>query len=206
MSGNRKTDRRIERTRILLRDALMSLIEERGYHEITVQDITDRANVARTTFYLHFKDKDELLFSTMRDLYEDLYAHSPVFTLEQARITMSDPTDLLHVQQYANFYRIMLGERGSMAFLVRVRQYLTDVMHDRYLVPLVQQHRLKPRLPLSLIASIMAGIEIATIQWWVDHDMQPSAGDMARMIDRFSSHSVLWGLGITPDDPAPDAP
>ena len=53
-----KRDRRIERTHQLLSKALMDLIIERGYDSITIQDITDRANVSRTTFYLHFKDKD----------------------------------------------------------------------------------------------------------------------------------------------------
>src|SRR5688572_15483761 len=74
MVEERKVDRRIQRTRTLLRDALMRLIIRRGYDEITIQDITDEANVARTTFYLHFSDKDDLLFSTMRDVYEDLFA------------------------------------------------------------------------------------------------------------------------------------
>ncbi len=66
MTDVKKVDRRIQRTRALLRDALMRLIIRKGYDEITIQDITDEANVARTTFYLHFADKDELLLGTMR--------------------------------------------------------------------------------------------------------------------------------------------
>ncbi|MBC8171477.1 MAG: helix-turn-helix transcriptional regulator, partial [Anaerolineae bacterium] len=69
----RKLDRRKQRTRQLLRDALMALIVAQGYDTITVQDIADAANVARTTFYLHFKDKDELLFEGMREMYETMF-------------------------------------------------------------------------------------------------------------------------------------
>ena len=54
-----KTDRRVQRTRELLQKALIALISERRYDAITIQDIVDRANVGRTTFYLHYSSKDE---------------------------------------------------------------------------------------------------------------------------------------------------
>src|SRR5262245_38506946 len=57
------TDRRVQRTRDLLQRALIDLIGERRYADITIQDIVDRANVGRTTFYLHFTSKDELFLS-----------------------------------------------------------------------------------------------------------------------------------------------
>ena len=58
-----KTDRRVQRTRELLQKTLIELITERGYDAITIQDIVDRANIGRTTFYLHYNSKDELLMS-----------------------------------------------------------------------------------------------------------------------------------------------
>lgn len=61
--NNVKADRRIERTRNRLREALYALIIERGYDTITVQQIIDRAQVARSSFYAHFRDKDDLLLS-----------------------------------------------------------------------------------------------------------------------------------------------
>src|SRR5258708_14782425 len=58
-----KTDKRVERTRKLLQTALIDLIGERGYDAITIQDIVDRANVGRTTFYLHYNSKEHLFMS-----------------------------------------------------------------------------------------------------------------------------------------------
>src|SRR3990172_4149344 len=67
-----KIDRRKERTQRLLRDAFMELIVEKGYDAVTILDITERANVARPTFYLHYNDKEDLLFKMMTEVYDDL--------------------------------------------------------------------------------------------------------------------------------------
>jgi AcrR family transcriptional regulator len=56
------TDRRVERTRRLLQRAMIELLNERSYDDITIRDIVDRANVGRTTFYLHFNSCCRLLF------------------------------------------------------------------------------------------------------------------------------------------------
>src|SRR5579863_9077562 len=103
----KKIDRRIQRTHELLREALMALIEERGYEPISIQDITDRANVSRTTFYLHFRDKDDLLFTTMEELYDNLVEHVHIAPLREASDIngMVDSSDFRHVAEYAKFYR-----------------------------------------------------------------------------------------------------
>ena len=61
-------DRRVQRTRRLLHKALMSCILEKKYESITVQEILNRADVGRSTFYVHFRDKDELLVSGFGEL------------------------------------------------------------------------------------------------------------------------------------------
>lgn len=60
-----KTDRRVQRTRELLQKSLIDLIGERGYDAITIQDIVDRANVARTIFYVHYSSKDDLFLGCL---------------------------------------------------------------------------------------------------------------------------------------------
>jgi AcrR family transcriptional regulator len=67
-----QVDRRVQRTRALLRDALMSLIAEKGYRAITVQNIIDRANLGRSTFYAHYQDKEDLLLSGMEEHVHNL--------------------------------------------------------------------------------------------------------------------------------------
>src|SRR4030095_3323460 len=68
-------DRRIQRTRDLLHQALISLMIEKGYEVITVQDIIDRANVGRSTFYAHYVGKQDLLLSGLKNLSKHMLAH-----------------------------------------------------------------------------------------------------------------------------------
>jgi AcrR family transcriptional regulator len=66
-SESKKLDPRIRRTRKLLNRAFLDLMQEKGFQSITVQDITDRAEVNRATFYAHYEDKYDLLDSFTRE-------------------------------------------------------------------------------------------------------------------------------------------
>lgn len=69
-----RADRRTNRTRRLLRNALMAAILEKGYDAITIEDITERADLGRTTFYLHYKDKEDLLIESLEAITDELRA------------------------------------------------------------------------------------------------------------------------------------
>src|SRR5512134_762137 len=70
--GAKGPDRRVQRTRQSLQDALVELIVEKGYEDITIQDVIDRANVGRSTFYTHFLDKEDLFLSEFEGLWRQL--------------------------------------------------------------------------------------------------------------------------------------
>jgi AcrR family transcriptional regulator len=202
-----RTDRRVERTRQLLRDALMALVIEKGYEAISVQDIADRANVARTTFYLHYRDKEELLFDGMAAMYDNLVNQHPQADRAEIEQTgystaMATPIDFEHVAQHADFYRIMLSKRGSAAFIVRVRAYLAAIFRDMGLDPLMADIDDDARLPLDLIANYMAGAEIGLVNWWLENDMPYPPEQISRMSYLLTAFGLLWALRI--DVPPPD--
>src|SRR5918994_5499480 len=70
--SNKKTDARVRRTRDALGDALIALMQEKPFETITVQDVLDRAQVSRSTFYTHYSDKDDLLMSDAEEFFEAL--------------------------------------------------------------------------------------------------------------------------------------
>jgi AcrR family transcriptional regulator len=182
-----------------LRDALMRLIISRGYDEITIQDITDEANVARTTFYLHFSDKDDLLFSTMRDVYEELYAqvnHQAMSAFFSENEDDCHAEDFMHVAEFADFYRIMLSERGSAAFLARVRQYLAESIMAKSL-PEIIPHGKEARIPIEIMAYAIAGAQIGVTKWWLDKGMPYSPKRMAFYLELFLKRGLIWGMNLS---------
>lgn len=193
----RKVDRRIERTRQLLNQALMDLIIERGYDTITIQDITDRANVSRATFYLHFKDKDELLYKSMTSIYDALaQGHEgfmPIDAIEDNYDELvCDAGDFQHVADYADFYRVMLSKHGSMEFTLRVLSYLTEVMK-----PMLQARAdgNAPKIPMEMIAAFLAGAQVGVTKWWIENDMQYSPEEVAKMHFFLALFGMRWALG-----------
>jgi AcrR family transcriptional regulator len=192
-----KQDRRIERTRQLLSKALMELIIERGYEGITIQDITDRANVSRTTFYLHFRDKDELLFASMTKIYDGLVGSHEGFMPLDAKesdygLAQCDAGDFEHVAEYADFYRVMLSRKGSVTFVLQVLSYLSEIMKPALEAKLNGN---TPKIPLDLIASFFAGAEVGVMKWWLENDMQHTPDEMARMQFFLSAFGLKWALG-----------
>mgnify|MGYP000908141578 FL=1 len=73
----RKDDRRIQKTRKQLRDSMLELILDRGYDDISIQDVTDRANLGRATFYLHYREKDELYADVIQNMAQDYFTSLP---------------------------------------------------------------------------------------------------------------------------------
>lgn len=198
----RKTDRRIERTRQLLRDALMALIVEKGYEAVSIQDITDRANVARTTFYLHFKDKDDLLFSEMRDIYDELAQQqrsSLLNELVNPQSQQPNADDFIHVQQHADFYRVMLSSKGSITILIWMLEYLTELMGREILND--YKDKLPPEIPAGVIGAFLGGAQIGVVHWWLNRGQQHTPEEMAQIMHTLCLSGLVSTLNLPPESP-----
>src|SRR5689334_22964558 len=132
MESEIKMDRRKVRTRQMLRSALIALILEKGYDATTVEDITNHANLGRATFYLHYRDKEELLVSTLQNIFDELVKNLKPISLE------SDPTAqaqaliaFQHAAENRDLYRVMLSGQGSGSLIRRVREYLSNILRQR---------------------------------------------------------------------------
>ncbi|MCC6614675.1 MAG: TetR/AcrR family transcriptional regulator [Anaerolineae bacterium] len=204
-------DRRQRRTRKLLRDALLQLIVEKGFDTLSVQDITDRADVSRATFYLHFRDKEDLLFNSMRELYDDLVDKVGLFSdphevvaqiMDGNHDACLQASDFEHVAEYANFYRVLLSEKGVASFTVQVRRYLAQIFREQIVEPALAAGN-GPRLPPDLIAHALAGAHIGVISWWLESGAEFTPEQMARMTYSLSAFGMWWSLGI--ETQIPDA-
>lgn len=196
-----KQDRRVTRTRQLLRDALVALILEKGYENIYVTDITDRANVSRATFYLHFKDKEELLTRSLYAVFDELVEQIGDLTAETL-MTFDAPmrrAPFEHASRHRDLYRVALISKHSVpAVSDSVREYVSRQIERQLknILPADNQ-----RVPLPIVANYIAGAQLAMISWWLEQDEGAySAAYMAEMLYWLSLPTInqLIGLGSMP--------
>ena len=167
MSKERPPDRRVRRTKQRLDDALESLIIEKGYDKITVQDLIDRADVGRSTFYAHYETKDELLVSWTQ-LADDMELH---MAQEQTDAESIMPSLALfhHLGEQHHLYKAMIGGGGI--------DIVNEMIHSRLLRHATSELERRPdagdptTIPIEVRAGFLASSLLALLTWWLDNDM-----------------------------------
>ncbi len=197
----RKLDPRVVRTRQQLRAALVSLIEESGVDALTVQDITDRAELNRATFYLHYRDKQDLLEKSLRDAIDELTADLGAPPDEQSQLAIDESPRPIkavfeHVAQHAHFYRVMLSAEGVPAFSAGVRDYMAEVTL-RWLTAL-QPHPRQSRVPLEIVANSLSWSLLGVLIWWLEHDLPHPPEYMAEQFRLLITLDLRQVLGLEP--------
>ena len=197
----RRLDRRVLRTRKLLREALMALIMEEGYDAISIQDITDKANLGRATFYLHFKDKDELLAEVMQEFLAEFIDQVPQFTQTQWRLEDTKAIIKLFdfAAQHYDLYRILIIGSGG----ITASRQLQNTIANNIKVCIqneIDELGAQPVIPTEFIANHYAGSLLATIYWWLDQDLPYTVEEMAAMFQKVNQLDRQSLLGFTPPE------
>lgn len=132
--GAKRDDRRVHRTEQLLRTALVSLIEEKGFETLTVQDIIDRANVGRATFYAHFDNKEDLLvsgFDGLRTALKELQRQAHLRTTSSdERLFAFSHEMFAHIAEYRKVFRAMVGKRSGALVQQLLQKIVVDLVRD----------------------------------------------------------------------------
>lgn len=197
MPKKNKTDRRIQRTRQALRIALLELIKEKGYDTISVEEITRQANLGRATFYLHYKDKEDLLVDEFNEIVNErarVISEIPFSAwlpdLENPTETESKPALPLlmafqHVANHADLYHVLLKNEKSDRILERIRkiiaQSITGFMQAKVNndpIPILFE------VPIDLLAAYFSGALLSSVDWWFEQNLSHSPEEMARMFQR----------------------
>lgn len=184
--ADRTIDRRIARTRALLQDALISLMAEQGYEQTTVQQIIDRANVGRATFYAHFPDKHALLDSGLENL-------RVLLTVERAkqapdRLRFSLPM-LEHARGHLPLYRSIARREAGGHVLQKIREIVADLIRD----DLKALRLVNTRERAELAVQFLSGAFMAVMIWWMERGARESAQDVDAVFHGLVMHGLLCG-------------
>jgi AcrR family transcriptional regulator len=179
----RKPDERARRTRDRLGSAFVALIHEKPIEDVTVQNVLDRASVGRSTFYLHFRDKNDLLLSQLEIFLETMSTALSVHKEVSDRVVPVAEM-FAHIENQRKLYRI-LAEAGRLNdFFDLAQTYFARGIEHR----LRESKRLPkvPQVELAARAFSLAGSLLSLLRWWLDRGAKEPPGEMDELFHRMA--------------------
>jgi AcrR family transcriptional regulator len=175
----------------------MELIREREYDDITIQDIVDRANIGRTTFYLHYNNKDELFMSCHEAILRDFHI------------------GVLHPLSREELFSPEIPPQVSFAYghLDEGRRLLYPIFHGKDSPLILRQIRERSAqeieanlraifdetecaIPLDLFATYLAGAQISLMQWWLEKRRAHTADELTRTLYHMQRAAIRDAFGL----------
>jgi len=167
MPNDRGKDRRVQKTQTLLHGALASLIHEKAYEAIAVKEILARANVGRSTFYAHFRDKDELLESGMRDILRatDTTSSMPSTGVADRILRFSLPM-FEHVERHRGAGASSVDARDQAVVHEHLERALVELIADDLRRAGQRRRESGHDVPGDLLARHVASTFLLVLNWW----------------------------------------
>lgn len=187
-----RNDRRSKRTRRMLGEALVALMLEKRYDTITVQEIIDRANVGRSTFYAHFLDKEDLLQIEVAQVVVNLDRHMDVD--DGSNRVIPSLALFRHFRESHALIQALVRGRAMETVLRTMQTHLSLHVEARLarLLPPGQA----PALPLPVVGQYVAGVLLTLFQWWLERGMPESPEQLDEYFLRLVRPGVWEAVGV----------
>jgi len=189
----KKTDRRVIRTRRLLGEALIDLSLEKGFDEISIFDITKRADIGYRTFFRHYKNKKALLYDVLDGILEDvleLMVPIPTYYSTNTNFVMIPAENITflfqHAQENSNLYRVLLNSSSGM------QETIMDFACKA--AELNMERSPNSSVPSEIAAHHIVSSLITMIRWWLDHNMPYTPEQMGEYASRLIMHPAIEAL------------
>ncbi|MCA9883542.1 MAG: TetR/AcrR family transcriptional regulator [Anaerolineae bacterium] len=188
-----KVDKRVQRTRSLLRTALIQLIREKGYDAVTIQDITERANLGRTTFYLHYESKDDL----MLDHHADFASRLTLRILSTEELLGDEPshqleTLLQELADHKQVYFALMRSKDAQSIKTGIQRQMVENLLEN--LKIAYPHT-EPNQPIDMLANYIVGAHFAMIDWWLSYRNEYSAHNIARLLHQMRRAAIRDAYG-----------
>ena len=190
---DQREDRRTKRTRKLLQNALIKLVFEKSFDDITVQDIIDEADVGRSTFYAHYRNKEDLIRTNFGEMIEGLSQGIDLSGSSKGDRILPVQELFDHVKDQVRLLQA-LGSGRVLDLLFPEAHAIWSRMLESRLRGLINKDHI-PRVPLPILANHIAGASASMFKWWLDHHMPHSPDQMDQMFHVMVRPSVRAALG-----------
>ena len=188
-------DRRILKTRQGLQDALFSLMQEKSYHKITIQDIIDRANVGRSTFYSHYETKEDLLLNCISHLLEAVNQYIKNYLEmggEQPRIfPVSELFD--HIKENMKPMKGLMKAESSELFFNKIQTYWNSTIEEYIQTKLPNNS--EPEVPVVILSNHITSTLINLLKWWINNKMPYTSQQMDQYFQKLINPCIDSVLG-----------
>ena len=179
-------DRRVLRTRGLLHEALLLLIEQKGYEAITVEDICARANIGRSTFYAHYTSKEHLMRSgltNIRRAFIGLRSDPSAPSTATGGLSFS-LIMFRHARDHLHLHRALVGGRGAAIARDAVRQLLCEQVRGELSAA---DQAAKDAMPREFVVQYLVGAFMALMDWWLEAGAKTAPEKMDAMFQRLAA-------------------
>ena len=186
-------DERVIKTKKLIKTALSELIQEKGFDHVSITDLTQRANINRGTFYLHYQDKYDLLEKFENEVLDDINTNAENFIKSIKDIDFLGEDFSNEIKPFINkvftyrkenytILKVILGPKSDMRFQNKIKKALNIKINkkgwDNYFD---SQNTFVSK---NYFISYLVSAHIGVIRQWIDSGMNESAENMAEMISK----------------------
>lgn len=188
MSEKLKTDRRVRRTRALLVDALVTLLETRSFKDITVKELCDTADINRGTFYLHYKDIYDMMEQIEQDITDQLEALVSSHTSEELN---ANPYMLIYdifqfTSENSALCKTLLSQNGDISFLMKIK----NLCRDRFIEVCAFAFRREDHAHFEYSYNFIASGCVGLIESWLFSEQPESPEEMARLANKIITAGI----------------
>lgn len=165
----------------------MQLIDEKGYDGVTIQDITERANLGRTTFYLHYDNKDELFL----DHHEEFSGIMMINLLNREQLLSDDPQAgyvefFEHLQEKREMYHAVMGAKDTAMIMrgvtIQLQQNLETSLSQIFTTP--------PTIPIDILTRYIVSAQLSMIDWWLTQHNAYTAYEICQMLQQMRRATI----------------
>ena len=171
-----RVDRRIIKSQQAIKTALIGLMSEKHFDDITIQDISDRADVSRKTIYLHYRDKFDLMDKLMEEYINELRR-----VCETACEMEWRPAILIFFEYFeknSSFFSTMLASKGAPYFRSRFLEFQIEEFRKELRKTSNGNNLVSEDVVVQFVATAYTGI----VEWWLTNEMPYSPGEMAQQV------------------------